>query len=476
MNIRAVGERQAIWLITAVGVVCRLVALWEPMRYDESVTWAYFVGKPWSVIVSAYQFPNNHVFFSLLAKATSSLAPFQPWALRLPAFVAGVAIVPLTWAVGRRFANPAVGLIGAAFAAGSTSLILYSTNARGYALVAALFLALLLLADRLRASSRPADWSAFILLGALGLYTIPVMLYPLGVVATWLLLSAGRARGDARRRLVVETLVACVAAGALALLLYLPIIRKAGLEALTGNKFVQPSPWPVFLADLPRHVAETLVTWVSPLPWWGGLVLLIAVVLGLKRSARADRASLALATTLWCGALLAATHRVPFVRVWLFLLPLFWLAAARGLLRLARLTRAGDRLESPMSAATLAALMGTAALLGNAVRASDDTGAFPAAREVTTLLASELRTGDRVLAPIPTNGPLLYYFSARGLDTALLNTPPQATRRAILVLDRERGQTLDWAVSRGMIDPATFREPTLLLRRRDVELWRSDRR
>ena len=132
MSTRVIGERQVVWLITALAAIGRMADLRQPMRYDESVTWAYFVGRPWSTVVGSYQFPNNHVFFSVLAKLTSSLAPFQPWALRLPAFIAGVAIVPLTWAVGRRFASPAVGLLGAALAAGSTSLMLYSTNARGY--------------------------------------------------------------------------------------------------------------------------------------------------------------------------------------------------------------------------------------------------------------------------------------------------------------------------------------------------------
>jgi hypothetical protein len=81
-----------------------------------------------------------------------------------------------------------------------------------------------------------------------------------------------------------------------------------------------------------------------------------------------------------------------------------------------------------------------------------------------------------VLAPIPTNGPLLYYFSARGLDTALLTTPPERTRRAFLVLDPARGRTLRWAVEVGMIDPAVFAEPTLLLRSDGTEVWRADRR
>lgn len=476
MSSRAIGERQVVWLISALAAISRLADLRQPMRYDESVTWAYFVGRSWSTVVGSYEFPNNHVFFSLLAKLTSSLAPFQPWALRLPAFVAGVAIVPLTWAVGRRFASPVVGLLGAALTAGSTSLMLYSTNARGYSLVVALFLTLLLIVDRLRTGARRADFAALAVLGALGIYTIPVMLYPLGVAITWLLLAAARVPRERRRRLVIGTLLAGAGAALLALLLYLPIIGSAGLKALTGNSFVRPTPWGTFVADLPRHAAETLLVWSDPLPWWSAPLLLVLALVGGWRTERSDRPSLVLATTLWCGLLLAATHRVPFVRVWLFLLPLYLLAVARGLVRVAGRTRAAAATTSPRTAVVLAAAMTTLAVVGDSVRASDDTGAFPAARDVAARLASELRPGDRVLAPIPTNGPLLYYFSARGLDTALLTTPPERTRRAWLVLEPARGRTLQWAVAVGMLDPAVYDRPSLVMRRPDVELWRSERR
>ena len=476
MSTRAIGERQVVWLITALAAISRLADLQQPMRYDESVTWAYFVGRPWSTVVGSYQFPNNHVFFSIVAKLTSSLAPFQPWALRLPAFVAGVAIVPLTWAVGRRFASPMIGLLGAALAAGSTSLMLYSTNARGYSLVVALFLALLLIADRLRDSARAGDFVAFAVVGGVGAYTIPVMLYPLGIAATWLLLAAYRVPAERRRRLVVGTLLGSAGAGVLALVLYLPIIRSAGLKALTGNAFVRPTPWLTFFADLPRHAAETLLVWTDPLPWWSAPLLLVLAIIGVWRTERGDRPSLAVATMLWCGALLGATHRVPFVRVWLFLLPLFYLAVARGLVRVAGRTRVAALATSPLAAVILAAATTTIALLGDSVRASDDTGVFPAARAVTARLASELRPGDRVLAPIPTNGPLLYYFGARGLDTALLTTPPEKTRRAWLVLEPARGRTLQWAVTVGMIDPALYDRATPILQRPDVEIWRSEKR
>jgi hypothetical protein len=95
---------------------------------------------------------------------------------------------------------------------------------------------------------------------------------------------------------------------------------------------------------------------------------------------------------------------------------------------------------------------------------------------VASALAPQLRAGDRVLATIPLNAPLLWYFGARGLDTAALNTPLTATRRAFLVLDSTRGQTLQRAVEAGVIDPALFEPPTLVGRADGAEVWRAERR
>jgi hypothetical protein len=473
-------ERLAICWITAVAFVCRIVALHQPMRYDESVTWAYFVGQPWSTVISSYPFPNNHVLYSLLAKLSVSIAPWSPWALRLPAFLAGVAIVPLTWAVGRRFADRATALLGAALAAASTSLILYSTNARGYSLVVVIFLLMLLVADRIRRGSARRGWLTFTLLAALGLYTVPVMLYPMGAVALWLAMDAVHLPPRVRQRRIAAVALSSAGAVALAGLLYLPIVRSAGLSALAGNKFVTASPWPVFALGLPKFFAELLGTWSSPVPWWSVPLVALLALLGLRRPIHSRMPSLAIATGAWCLALLLLTHRVPFARVWLFLLPLFLLAVARGLIRVWRegIVRRlpAIRWDAAWTAMALAALVGVIAVRTEAAVRSADTGVFLPAREVAALLTPRLQSGDRVLAPIPSNGPLLYYFAERGLDTASLTLPLERARRAYLVLDRTRGQSLGWAVMVGMIDPAQFREPALLGRPGSAEVWMADRR
>jgi 4-amino-4-deoxy-L-arabinose transferase-like glycosyltransferase len=468
-------EWAAIIGITTLAVIGRLMLLWEPMRFDEAVSWAYYVGRSWGTIVGTYQQPNNHVFYSLLAKISAAGAGYPPWALRLPALLAGVAIVPLIWAVGRRFADNTTAMLAAGLAVGSTQLMLYSINARGYSLVVALFLVMLLVADRLRDESTNARWAAFIALGAIGFYTIPIMLYPLGVVTTWLALSSRALDRPARKPFLIRLVAAFVIAIGIAGLLYLPIIMTAGLDALLGNKFVSPSPWDVFLMELPSNFGGTLGRWTSPFPWWATPVLTILALLGMLRPKLSERPSLVLAAFLWCTALLFATHRAPFFRVWLFLLPLFLLSVARGITWCVRraLKREMWRSEWPpiaFAAATLALAIAT-----HSVAENDDTGAFRPAKQMTAVLAPLLRAGDRVLAPIPSIGPMLYYFPHAGADTTLLTIPIQRASRAYIVLDPRSGQSLEWAVRAGMINPNEFPEPKLLAKYPDGELWEVSR-
>jgi hypothetical protein len=486
-------ELVALAVITALGALCRLVALRQPMRYDEASAWADFIGRDWWTILSRYPTPNNHVFFSLIAKVTSSLAPHKPWAIRLPALIPGIAIVPATWAVGRRLADRATALLGAALAAGSMPLVLYSTNARGHSLVVLGGLALVLVGDRLCMRTRwLTGWIAFVLVAALGLWTAPLMIYSIGAVSLWLVLHAlSWTRGDAHaarptfrdrvrrgRQLLVCIVLADVAALALAYLLYLPIIRSAGLDAILSNKLVRPVPWPVFAKLLPPFLFELSVTWSAPLSTLSILCIVALVALALVGMPRDRRAgpSFALAAVAACFGLFLFSHAHPFVRVWLFFVPCFLLAVGRGLARLWRRVRLPARLDPAWGATMLALAMSSVALATRAAEGTDDTGRFAAARDVTAVLAPQLHTGDRVLATIPLNAPLLWYFGARGLDTASLNTPIAATRRAFLVLDPTRGQTLPRAVEAGIIDPALFTSPALVARSDSAEVWRAERR
>src|SRR5512138_1549591 len=132
--------------LVAIGTVLRLLYLRQPMRYDESVTYLYFAAGSWGHAVGSYTYPNNHVLHTLLVKACVIFFGNEPWVIRLPAFVAGIAMIPMTFSVGRRLFGSASAYVATGLVSASGALALYSTNARGYTM---LCLATLVLADLL---------------------------------------------------------------------------------------------------------------------------------------------------------------------------------------------------------------------------------------------------------------------------------------------------------------------------------------
>ena len=450
------------------------------MRYDESVTYLYFVGRSWHTALTGYQFPNNHLLYTLVAKVTSLLGGGAPWALRLPAFAAGIAVLPLTYVLGCRMYTRVAALVGTALVAAATPMILYSANARGYAFVIAAYLVLLLIGQRVRRDGPTLRrWVAFAFTAAAGLATIPIMLYPLGAASLWLALAVTVGAHPRRRSILMGLVAALAGAGVLTALAYLPIVRANGLDALIANKFVSGSSWPQFFAQLSPSLEQAVVTWAQPYPPLVALVVGAVTVVGVARSTRASRegVSVLLAAYVWSAIVLLVDHRVPFTRTWLWMLPVVALAAGAACERLRHrpsLVVAVPYL--PGIAAAVAAFGVGWGFATNALGANTDTGVFAGAEPIAGMLATQTQPGDRILAYLPSNAPLQYYLLRAGGDTALLSTPDSVTTREIIVLNAAYGQTVPWAIAVGMVDTSRFGPIAPATLARDGDVFVAERR
>ncbi len=84
----------ALITIVLLSIVLRLAFLSQPMRFDEAFTFLRFVSKPLSEGLTNYSEPNNHLFHTLLVHIVYSLFGDSSWVIRLPALLAGIALVP----------------------------------------------------------------------------------------------------------------------------------------------------------------------------------------------------------------------------------------------------------------------------------------------------------------------------------------------------------------------------------------------
>jgi 4-amino-4-deoxy-L-arabinose transferase-like glycosyltransferase len=421
------------------------------MRVDEAATWLYFSSKSVFYGLVSYTLPNNHIFHTVLVSACTFIFANHPWAIRLPAFLAGVALIPLSYAAAKRFYGEAAAMITAAFVASSSVLVEFSTNARGYTIVAAIFLALIVLAPS--HDAEPRAWWRFAVLSAIGFLTIPTMLFPFGVVVAWLALSIARAQDVDRAALakrLVRTVLLTIGLTAIA---YLPAIVWSGPHAVFANRFVTSKPWSVFSSTIGPSLGSTWMGWHRDLGVAGAIVFAFLFAVGFAR----DKTRLVLVAVAWSGVLLLVERWVPFHRVWTFLIPVYWMTAAAGIVVLLR----RQRWAAPLSIALCLSIGGSVLASGSVLR-SPDTGYFPDAERVAVSLRA-LGAGDKVLAYNPATVPLLYYARLHH-QTLLLGSPASADRRIFIVVDSAVGQTLGQLAQRfasarfpaGMLEQATL--------------------
>jgi hypothetical protein len=420
--------------IVVGGVAMRLVFLDDPMRYDETYTWQEFVSKPLAVGLSLYPDQNNHILNTVLAHFSTQLFGHEPWAIRLPAFLAGCLVVPAAYVTGRvLFADRAAALVGAAFVAASSPLIEYSANARGYSFAVLAFLILLALGRPLARRGDPLLWPLFAVVAALGMWAVPTMAYALATVAIWLAAATLLARRGEGVRALRGLVLALVGAVVLTLVLWSPVLA-IGAPGLSNNQdyasslgTVVSDVWSHWTRDMPAAIAVLLVA---------GLVVSLACH---RRVANTRLPPIAAAVPVvllaWAGGRL-----VQYPRAWLFLLPLFLLTAGAGVALALRASTAwaarhGGAVPVPIAVLALGVWMAVSGLTDPAIRSQNEGQDAPA---MTAWLGGQLRAhGGHVVSVTPFNYILKYfYFPEHGLtgDYVVSELDPAAAAAHVYVV------------------------------------------
>jgi hypothetical protein len=399
-----------LWLaaLTVVAGAVRAACLQQPISYDEAYTFLNFVARGGSHLFE-YPVPNNHVFHTLLARASTVMFGHTLWSMRLPAFLAGVAAIPITFLLCRNLADGPSGYLAATAMSVYPFMVMYSSLARGYSLLALLTLILALVG--LHAIDRPsaARCALLSIVGALGLFTIPTMLFAMAGVYLWLV-SVMIVRGRWRES-IVRFLGPCgVMTAAFAVLLYVPTVEQAGMKALTANAFVEPLAWSTFVARVPAHYHEVVrqFSWNVPdlaFKAFGALILI-----GIADAARRRDWPVVLllpAVIAGAGLVLVAKRSIPFARTWIYGIPLALVAADIGLAALLRRAPRFARAVVAMSCVIVAAWAARHMMMAHTIT---DAADFPAGPALVQQLKTVMHQGDSVRVMLPIDWPAYYYL------------------------------------------------------------------
>jgi hypothetical protein len=423
----ATRDRIVVALLTLLGAAARLPAMTRPLGTDEAGTFLYYASKPLAIVLTIYGSPNNHLLHTILAHVAVRMFGDAEWGLRLPAFLAGTALIPLAWWTARRLGCNGA-LIAAGLVAGAPALVDYSNDARGYTLLCACTLvAAAAMAGVVRHGARRAA-IVFAAAAALGFYTVPVMLYPFVFIAVAALVKRGARRAP--------LLAALAAALLLTAALYAPVIAVSGVKAIIANHFVRPIPPSEFFAALPHVIVSGWTRSMAGIPLVVQLLIVIGVVAGRRLTLATGAGALAVA------AVVLVQRVLPFPRLWLPFLPLLFIAAACGW--------RWPRFEALVAVAAAVAL----GLAAAATVRPRETGELPNVLTIARTLRMRVRPGDQIVAGVASDLPLAFYL--RGVPIDVLHPDVAHARRIFVVTNRTSDMTLPRTLELVHIDARAF--------------------
>ncbi|MCO6510078.1 MAG: glycosyltransferase family 39 protein [Aridibacter famidurans] len=119
-------------LLTLIAIVLRIPNLNSDLWVDEVFTLVDFVRAPWGEIVTSFPSQNQHLLYSILARASFDIFGESAWALRLPALLFGVLSIIATYFLARKLLGRTTAMLASSLMAVSYHHVWFSQNARGY--------------------------------------------------------------------------------------------------------------------------------------------------------------------------------------------------------------------------------------------------------------------------------------------------------------------------------------------------------
>jgi mannosyltransferase len=231
--------------------------------YDEAFTPVHVIHPSlWGTLSAVVHTENTPPLWYLIVWADARLLGTGEVALRLPSALAGIAAVPVAWAIGRELAGARAALACAALVAVNPLFVWYSQEARAYGLFVLCAALAMLCFVRASKDPTPARMVAFALSGALALLTHYFAVFLLIPMA--LLLLADRRT----RRASLPAVLGLAAVGAA----LLPLIAAQGGH---GTQWI--GRWP--LAERLEAIPQYYLLVASGAPLGHGVELLVALPL-----------------------------------------------------------------------------------------------------------------------------------------------------------------------------------------------------
>ncbi|MHB8242267.1 MAG: glycosyltransferase family 39 protein [Solirubrobacteraceae bacterium] len=250
--------------ITLLAAVLRLSTLGlQSFWYDEAFTPVHVLHPSlWATLRSVVHTENTPPLWYLIAWVDARVLGTGAVALRLPSALAGIATVPVAWALARELSGRRAAIVCASIVAVNPLFVWYSQEARAYALFVLAGAVAMLCFVRAERDPTPRRMAAFALSGAVALLTHYFALFLLIPMVLWLVAERSR------RRAALPAIAALTLVG----LSLLPLLSAQGGH---GTQWIGRWALSSRLGAIPQY----FLTGYSGSPLGHGVELLVALPL-----------------------------------------------------------------------------------------------------------------------------------------------------------------------------------------------------
>jgi uncharacterized membrane protein len=371
-------------------------------------------------------------------------------------------IIPATYALANEIYDKYTALLSAILIAILPGAIFYSTRGRGYSLVALFTVLIMYLAYYLRKTKNLYAWSLLVLFSALGFYSVPIMLFPFGIVFVWLIfdnLFTEPGPYKSKFNFLKYWFLAGISTAVLVLILYTPIFIYSGVNKVFANQFVTPKPWSGYISLIPNLILDVWQEWTGGLPVIWMILLVVGFFLSLLLIILTPRGRFPLqfAAFLWIVVLILFLRPGTMPRVWVFLEVPFVIWSASGIVGFLK----DMNLKSARNVSVTAIVINLA-MLGILTQVILLTPTIPdqwmdKGPEEKTILAlkDQLTPSDLIIIDPPQDAPVWYYSKLYGLSDRYYFKSKTFDRLFVIVSSTD-GQSLQSVLQSRGPDPNLF--------------------
>jgi hypothetical protein len=438
-----------VGVILALALALRLPRIMAGLNHDEAYTVMTF-GRSLPFALTNYHVPNNHILHTVLVYFSATLLGPAPWAVRMPALLAGVATIVGLYFFGRDTYSRFTGFGAALLLAVSSAHIGSSVKARGYSLLALFAVLAFWVAVHARRRKSLAAWLLVSLFSSLGAFTIPVMVYPYAVLMAWLLAEGilgplGEGYRSRRHFLLFWT-ASGLATGVLVFALYTPALMVTGPERMVAIGRVAPNLGIGFIEALFSNLAQMAGAWAGSLPQLVRWLVVAGLGLGLLLHRRLSwlAVPMQVVAIVVVGGFIVVQRPNYDARIWFSFLPLVALWVSAGTVGVVELGQRRYCPRFPLTAGLLALCLVLAGGMGiHALESLPEAWANKGREEQAVLLLKEaVHESDRIVAPASRMPMLRYYARVHQLSQDLMGHTSEFDRLFLITYPGD-GQTME---------------------------------